>query len=305
MPKLVATAEDTTAPNVYSFLDYRAFLRAHYEHRKGPGRLSFRAFSQRAGLRSPNYLKLVMDGQRNLSSDMAPRFARACGLTGDAERYFERLVDFNQARTVDERTRCYRKLCRERRFRERNKLGPAQDLYHSRWYLPAIRELAGSVDFRPDPEWVAARLLPPISPREAQIAIDTLIELGLLKREGKGRSATLKRGEATVSTGPEVRSLHLANFHRAMIEHARTSIDRIPVAQRDISSLTLCLGEDGLDRIKRAVQRFRRELLEIEQLEAEPRQVVQINFQLFPLSAVSPGDLAADLAANLPETETP
>jgi uncharacterized protein (TIGR02147 family) len=303
MPKLVPTESDTPAPNVYAFLDYRAFLRAHYEHRKAAGRLSFRAFSQRAGLKSPNYLKLVMDGQRNLSNDMAPRFARACGLTGDAERYFERLVDFNQARTVDERTRCYRKLCRERRFRERHKLSPAQDLYHSRWYLPAIRELAASVDFNSDPEWIAARLLPPIAPREAQLAVDTLLELGMLKREGKGRNATLTRGEATVSTGPEVRSLHLANFHRSMIEHARTSLDRIPMDQRDISSLTLCLGEDGLDRIKRAVQRFRRELLEIEQLEAEPRQVVQINFQLFPLSAVSPEDRLADPAYT--DSETP
>lgn len=302
MPKLAAAEADVTAPHVYSFLDYRAFLRAYYEHKKQAGRLSFRAFSQRAGLRSPNYLKLVMDGQRNLSSDMAPRFARACGLTGDAERYFERLVDFNQARTVDERTQCYRKLCRERRFREHNKLAPALDLYHSRWFLPAIRELAGSVDFNSDPEWVAARLLPPIAPRDAQLAIDTLLELGMLKREGKGRSAKLVRGDATVSTGPEVRSLHLANFHRSMIDHARTSIDRIPMDQRDISSLTLCLGEDGLDRIKRAVQRFRRELLEIEQLEASPRQVVQINFQLFPLSASDPTDRDPD--AYLSENET-
>lgn len=304
MPKPLPSDPDTTAPNVYSFLDYRAFLRAHYEHKKGVGRLSFRAFSQRAGLKSPNYLKLVMDGQRNLSSDMAPRFARACGLTGDAERYFERLVDFNQARTVDVRTQCYRKLCRERRFRERNKLGPAQDLYHSRWYLPAIRELAASVDFNSDPEWIAARLLPPISARDAQLAVDTLVELGMLKREGKGRNTKLARGEPTVSTGPEVRSLHLANFHRAMIDHASTSIDRIPVDQRDISSLTLCLGEDGLDRIKRAVQRFRRELLEIEQLEAEPRQVVQINFQLFPLSAVKPEERDPD-AAYLSEIDPP
>lgn len=302
MARTNAASEPAGAPNVYSFLDYRAFLRAYYEHKKGAGRLSFRAFSQRAGLRSPNYLKLVMDGQRNLSREMTPRFARACGLSGDAERYFARLVEFNQARTVDERTQCYRKLCRERRFRERHRLSPAQDLYHSRWYLPAIRELAGSVDFRADPEWIATRLLPPITPREAQLALDTLLELGMLRREGKGKSATLQRGEATVSTGPEVRSLHLANFHRAMIEHARTSIDRVAVDQRDISSLTLCLGEGGLDRIKRAVQRFRRELLELEQLEAEPRQVIQINFQLFPLSALSPED--RDAEADRSETST-
>ncbi len=286
VPEPVSTA----APDVYSFLDYRAYLRAYYEQRKQVGKLSFRSFSQRAGLGSPNYLKLVMDGERNLSADMAVRFARACGLSGDAERYFQRIVDFNQARTVDERTLSYRKLCRERRFRERHEQGPAQDLYHSRWYLPAIRELAASVDFKPDAEWIAAKLLPPISTREAQLALDTLLELGLLKRDGE----QITRTDATVTTGPEMRSLHLMSFHRTMIEHAKSSIDRVPAAQRDISSLTLCLGEGGLDRIKRAVQRFRRELLEIEQLEAEPKQVVQVNFQVFPLSA---GDGALDASS--------
>ena len=153
---MASSRPESSPPDVYGFLDYRAFLRAHYAHRKQAGRLSFRAFSQRAGLKSPNYLKLVMEGERNLSAAMALRFARACGLPREQERYFTRLVAFNQARTIDERTEHYRKLCRERRFRERHKLEPAQDLYHSRWYLPAIRELAGSVDFEADPEWIAA-----------------------------------------------------------------------------------------------------------------------------------------------------
>jgi uncharacterized protein (TIGR02147 family) len=287
VPNIAATSAIDGAPDVYSFLDYRAFLRAHYEYKKRDGKLSFRAFSLRAGLKSPNYLKLVMDGQRNLSDAMAQRFAKACGMGRDGERYFQRLVGFNQARTLDERTEHYRKLCRERRFRERHKLEPAQDLYHSRWYLPAVRELAGSVDFKADAAWVAQRLLPPISERDAQLALDTLVELGMLKRDGRGK---LKRVTPTVSTGPEVRSLHLASFHRTMMEHAASSIERLSTEERDISSLTLCLGEGGLDRVKRAVQRFRRELLEVEQLEHEPRQVVQVNFQLFALSSIDAQD---------------
>ena len=55
---------------------------------------------------------------------------------------------------------------------------------------------------------------------------------------------------------------------------------------RDISSLTLCVGDDGLRRIKERVQRFRRELLELSVLETAPRQVIQVNFQLFPVSTL-------------------
>ncbi|MCB9620237.1 MAG: TIGR02147 family protein, partial [Sandaracinus sp.] len=46
--------------DVYGYLDYRAYLRDFYETKKAAGRgFSFRSFSKRAGLKSPNYLKLV------------------------------------------------------------------------------------------------------------------------------------------------------------------------------------------------------------------------------------------------------
>ena len=61
----------------FQFQDYREFLRAYYAERKTHAKISYRAFSRRAGLGSPNYLKLVMDGARNLSPAMAGRFAAA------------------------------------------------------------------------------------------------------------------------------------------------------------------------------------------------------------------------------------
>ena len=60
---------------VYDFLDYRAYLRAYYEAAKRTQRsFSFRSFSKLAGLRSPNFLKLVIEGERNLGADSVPRF---------------------------------------------------------------------------------------------------------------------------------------------------------------------------------------------------------------------------------------
>ena len=58
----------------------------------------------------------------------------------------------------------------------------------------------------------------------------------------------------------------------------------MPAQDRDISSLTLCLSRGGLRAFKERIQRVRRELLELSALESDPEQVVQLNFQLFPLS---------------------
>jgi uncharacterized protein (TIGR02147 family) len=278
------------AVDVFAFLDYRAYLRAFYDEAKQSRVFSYRVFARRAKLRSPNYLKLVTDGQRNLSPAMAERFAEACGLEGDAAEYFRELVGFAHARTSTEQNERYARLRGYRRYRSVHRLDVAQDAYHSRWYLPAIRELVMHAEFSEDPAWIADKLVPSIKASEAELALQTLTDLGMLVRDATGR---LRQGTRLVSTGAETRSLHLANFHRAMMAHAAESLDRIPAAERDISSVTLCMGPTGLAAIKLKIQRFRAELLALSDLEAAPEQVVQVNFQLFPLSRLEAKDQEA------------
>jgi transcriptional regulator with XRE-family HTH domain len=235
-------------------LDFRAFLRDLYAEKKAKNKsFSYRSFSRRAGVSAPNYLKLVVEGQRNLSTKMAEQFAEACGLDADAGRYFVHLVAFNQAKTSTERALHYGKLTSFQHYRKAHKLEIAHAAYYSDWYIPAIRELAASRDFRADSEWIADQL-------------------------------RLKQADALLSTGPETRGLHIVAFHRAMTQRAIESIDLVPAKDRDISSLTLCLSRGSLRTFKERLQRVRRELLELSALESDPEQVVQINFQLFPLS---------------------
>jgi len=268
--------------DVFAYLDYRAYLRDYYNARKASGRgFSYRSFSRRAGLSSPNYLKLVIDGERNLSPAMAERFGEACGLKGDDARYFNDLVAFGQADNITERNQHYGRLTGFQRYRQAHRLDLAHAAYYSAWYMPAIRELAARSDFKGNPEWIAQQLVPQITSTEAKRALDTLLELGLLVLEPDG---SIKQHDVLLSTGAETRGLHIASYHRAMMHRAQESIDVIGPAERDISSLTLCLGRDGVAAFKERIQRFRKELLELSALETDPEQVVQINFQLFPLT---------------------
>jgi uncharacterized protein (TIGR02147 family) len=124
-------------------------------------------------------------------------------------------------------------------------------------------------------------LLPPITAAEAKGAVETLLKLGLAKRDADGK---LLRSDDIVSTGDEVTQISVAQYHREMIQKGAESIDQIPAAERDISSVTLSIGTSGMAQVKELVQRFRKELLAIAQNEVETDQVVQLNFQLFPLA---------------------
>ena len=202
-------------------------------------------------------------------------------LQGESAEYFEQLVLFNQARSSEARNASYERLTAFRRYRQAQKLEVAQAEYHSTWYLPAIRELVSSRGFREDPEWVAGALIPPIKPGEAKQALDLLLELGLLERDAHGR---LRQRSAVVSTGPETRGMNIANYHAEMMRRATAAMELVRAPERDISSLTMCLGPEGLSRLKQRIQEFRRELIALAESDSESSQVVQLNFQLFPLS---------------------
>lgn len=266
--------------DIFHYLDYRRFLEAYYLARKKK-EFSYRTFSRRAKLNSPNYLKLVIQGKRNLTPEMASRFAEACQLHGEACEYFQHLVAFNQAKSPEERSFYYERLKAFKRYRTAQKLEMAHAAYHANWFLPAIREMAASSDFKDDPEWIAQTLEPPITVREAAQALQVLFQLGLLKRDQTGR---VRQKTPVLTTGPETTGMHISNYHKSMLAQATLAIDGIPPQKRDISSLTLCLGVDGLKTLKRRIQAFRAELLKLSESDPDPKQVVQVNFQLFPLS---------------------
>jgi uncharacterized protein (TIGR02147 family) len=279
--RTVAGVAQRAPVDVFRFADYRAFLRAFYEQRKRVKRpVSLRGFSRRAGLRSPNYLKLVMDGDRNLTPELALRFAEACGLTGEAIEYFCTLVAFNQARSSPERELHYARLRRFRRYRDTQKLDVAQYAYHAEWFIPAIRELSARRDFVEDPAWIAKTLLPAITASEARKGLAVLLELGLLVRGTDGR---LSQAEPLVGTPSGPLGHHVARYHRTMMLLAAESIDRVPREEREIASLTLCIEDSALAELKAELEQFEQQLLQ--RFGSEPgRRVVQINFQLFPLT---------------------
>ena len=268
--------------NAFEYLDYRALLRDLFEHKKrSEYGFSHRAFARRAGLSSTNYLVLVSKGARNLSPEMAERFAKALGLGKRESEYFVELVAFNQARSATERARCHERLMRFRGYRAVHKLSAAQADYHAAWYVPAIRELCARADFREDPRWIARTLQPAITAAQAQRALAVLLELGLLRRDGEGH---LRQASPIVTTGVGPLPHHVVQYHRGMLQSAASALEEVPRDEREISSLTLCVSHEVMLQLKERVRAFRRELLHFAEQEGTPERVVQINFQLFPMS---------------------
>ncbi len=270
--------------SVYDFLDYRAYLRAYYEAAKrARPSFSFRFFSKLAGLKSPNFLKLVMDGERNLGADSVARFTAALGLAPREAEFFADLVAFNQAENMADKNRSFERIAASRRFRQARRIDGDLFAYLSRWYNPAVRELAARTDFQEDPRWIAAQLVPRITPVEAADAMKLLLSLGLLVRDPV--SGRVVRGEPTLTTEHEVRSLGAAAFHRQMLERAAQSLELVPGNKRDLAALTVCVSPATAAIVKQRIHEFREALTELCDSDTQGAVVYQLNVQWFPLSS--------------------
>jgi len=118
--------------NIYNFSDYRDFLKDRYRQLKEADPLfSFRYFSKQAGFGSPNYLKLVMDGKRNLSADAIGKFAKGLRLDNHESEYFRYMVEYNQCEIVPKKKVYEAKLMYLRElFKVKTLIPELYDYYH-------------------------------------------------------------------------------------------------------------------------------------------------------------------------------
>jgi uncharacterized protein (TIGR02147 family) len=279
-----SAARKIKRPDIFSAQDYREYLRTYYLfEKKNDAKFSYRTFSARAGFKSPNFLKLVIEGQRNLTLRSIRGIVTALGLDSDEAQFFKSLVLVNQAKTSAEKNQQIRELYKSKVFRELYPLKQAELEFYQNWYCVPIREMIASPAFREDPVWIAENLRGAITAEQAVGALHTLLVLGLVIRDENGG---LKQSQNNLTTGNEVHSVAVADFHRQMLSLAANSIDQIKRYQRDISSSTVLISESTFHHLKELIQNFRKTLL----AEAEngvPKKdhaVYQIGLQLFPLT---------------------
>src|SRR5690606_27523655 len=119
--------------------------------------------------------------------------------------------------------------------------------------------------------------------REPERTLRTLIELGLLVRDERGQ---LAQADGLIEPiGGPLGHQGIA-FHPTMMERASDALERISREEREIASLTLCLSDTQVRELKALLERFRESVLQQFTSDENARRVVQVNFQMFPLSVV-------------------
>jgi uncharacterized protein (TIGR02147 family) len=268
--------------NIFEYIDYRTFLADYYQDKKATTPyFSYRYFSQKTGVNSPSFLKNVIEGKRNLTINMAERFAKALGFKAKEKAYFLNLISFNQAKTLNEKQVCYNLLRTiSKRVKESVIKGDQYDFF-SNWYVAAIRELICLRNFNDDFDLLAAAVEPAIDPALAKASVELLLRLKMVE---KTKSGIYKQTSTALSVDDSVTSMAVRTFTRTMIDHSKNSLEAISKENRHISGITMGISKKSYDIMIKEIEAFKDRLKIIVAHDNAANSVYQINLALFPIS---------------------
>lgn len=276
------------SPMVSHYLDFREFLRDYYLHQKKVVRnYTYAVFSARADIRSPNYLKLVIDGKRNLSDTMIPKFSRALSLDKKEAADFMVLVKYSQAKDGDERSRYLREL-HDLRVKHQIDAGVInQDIWEKipGWVSWVIYEMVEQKGVSFCSEDIQRILRPRVSKDEIQSAIDRLVDLGEISIDPE--TGEVKKLRDVIKTPEEVPVALVKKIQSEFINLAMESLFNDSPKDREFGALTLCLNRDEFERLKFDLRKLRKKYhrdTAVAREEEKGQKVYQFNVQLFSLT---------------------
>ena len=267
--------------DIYQYTDYRKYLRDYYEAKRASQKeFTHRHIAQAMGFKSTGTFAQILQGKTNISAQTLAHFIRFLSLKKDDADYFELMVQFSQNKSHVEKKRCFEKLISFPKSKLKQ-LDATQYAFYEKWYHSVIREVLAYHPFKDDYRELARLLEPPIATSEAQKAIKLLVNLKLIQRNDQG---VYEKIDPVITSGYDTRSLAVNQFIVETLDLAKTALDHLPREERSLSALTLSLPEDGYVVVEEKIKAFRRELLELARNCTEPKRVIQVNFQVFPVT---------------------
>ena len=270
------------ASSVFEYTDYRNFVSTFLKEKKRQNKnFSMRLWTSKLGLKSPSALSMVLSGQRHPGEEFTDELVNFFRFTSHQAKYFRLLVKLAKV-NGDEKKRIKILTELEKTNPRRNFHLLEADIFEavSNWYFFVIREMVQLKDFKENGSWISGKLNKAITPKEVKRAISIMLRLGLLKRE---KNNQLIQTNHQITTSADVPSEVLKQFHEEMILLGQQSIRKIPLKQREVTSVTLNMNPEKMIQAKELIREFRIKFTEL--IEENPgTETYQFNIQFFPLT---------------------
>jgi uncharacterized protein (TIGR02147 family) len=272
--------DNSSVPDIHAYLDYRAYLRDHYQARKERDAFfSYRHMAQKTGV-DAGWIAKVLAGSEHLSQRSLDSFAKLCRLSVREGEYFAALVGLAKAKGTRERAEAFERAM-ALKAPGRTTLGERQLAYYSRWWHAPVRSLLGMLGKRATAARIAKSLRPEVPLSEVESSIALLKDLGLVRRTAQGWEPS----DAFVSNPPEGAKAAVRGYQADTLDLAKAALERHSPEHRDISTLTLSFDSRDLPLVRERLAAVRDSLIQLSAEAQRPDAVYQVNMQVFPVTS--------------------
>ncbi len=269
-------------PSVFKYLCYRKFLSDYYYwHKTYTYGFSYRLMAKNLGFSSPNFLKLVIVGERNISRESLEKIIQGIGLNKLETEYFSYLVFFAQAKNNIDKNYYFGLLASLRSNSNITKVAPEQYELFGQWYNTAIRELVAGMSHPLDYNVLSNSLVYSVSPLKIKKSVALLIRLGLLSLNSDN---IYELTSPILNTDNELNTFAIRHYHKEVLNIAQMALDEISPEQRENSHVTIKISHDGFLKIKKRIQEFREEILQITADDHNVNEIYHVNLQIYPIT---------------------
>ncbi len=269
--------------NTYLYLNVADLLHDKFKAKKrvNPA-FSIRAWANQLGLKSHGPLQQILAGKRSLPKKYIPVITKSLGLDVGESLYFETLVDFDRAKTQEEKELYFARLKHLRPNKRDVKILEIENFKFFENPLHSIfRTLMERADFKFDPVWVQSVLNFKVSLIEIEEVINRLKDLDLL--EVKSGKAIKKY--RSVHNKIDVPNKAVEVFHEKMCKLAAVQVSKQDLQTREYNSFSFNINKEKLVQAKIRLREFSQEFIEeFEDDSFSSTDTYQLNLQLFSLT---------------------
>lgn len=247
-------------------MNSKEFLFKIYTEKKSRNtNYSIRAFARDLAIPSGR-LTEIFNGKRNLTEKLGHRISEKLALSNTETLSF--IDTIRQEKTYKKKSLTGQQI-------------PLEDF--EKVFSPnalAILSLMETRSFRSDTAFIAQRLS--LSEQEVSVLINTLIHMGYVKVDAKGR---MKPSHTSTYTSDEVPAQSIRNFHKQNLARVINNLDNIAIKDRDVTSMTMAIDKNKLDVAKKKIAKFRRSLTKYLET-GRKTEIYTLNVQLFPVTKI-------------------
>lgn len=273
-------------PHLANYVNYRDFLADFLTYKRsqkiGLRKYNYSDFAAAANLKSPQYLKLVIENKRNLSDDGIEKFSKALGFSKKDSEHFSCLVKYNQATAPKERYHFLQKLSLHRSEH-------VQELKSPHWLKVIVYSVCDGMGGAYSLNDLQKLLKNRCKIQDLQNCLDEMVEEKTLQII-HGSSSETHLYQKTEGKNPLSNDIPLEIIKQIQSDLLFLGLESLFIddsSQRDLGSFSIALTQKEFEMVKFEIRKFRKNLLKdllILREKDHGDRVYQVQFQVFPVT---------------------